>query len=473
MKKTGILAVSLIAIMTAGAARADLASTGYVDGAVEAEITKKKVGTITESDVPKYLNDTDNFPSMKAAIAIANAAANPLVDQRQEKSTANYQMGNEDGEWTTMSDAQQGALNSGVTSGTVSQVATNKSAIEDINDATTGILALAKADATTKANKALADAKSYTDTKTTNMQVTTNMATAETVVAADKGSTTKYTSVAAAEKIAKDAADDVAGDVTSLTTRVSTNESAIKTINDSAVMKSGVTTETVGQVATNKSDIAAIKTEQTTQNTDIKTVTDKVNAAGTGLDSKLPTATYTAQVGSTVTAEAMNTDAATVVGAIKEVSTAVKGLQTGENSVDKKIETATADMQIKSKISTAATVDMDKAGAEKDVKYTSVAAAEKLAGEAATAEVGKIDGTYTVTGNGVISSVTQTDGKITNVARRAIVDADIDANAKIAVNKLAMPAECKDSECALVYDTATKGPKWQVVVSSYTPTSGN
>ena len=156
----------------------------------------------------------------------------------------------------------------------------------------------AASDATTKSAQALADAKSYTNTKTSDMQVKANISTAANVDT-DKGGAnkdSKYPSVAAAEKLAKDAASAVAGDVTTLTGRVSTlegdnttnkaniktNADAITTINNSAVMKSNIDSTKVGQIATNKTDIANIKTEQATQNTNItaaKKAADDAQAA--------------------------------------------------------------------------------------------------------------------------------------------------------------------------------------------------
>jgi hypothetical protein len=45
------------------------------------------------------------------------------VDEKQDKSTADYQVGTADGTWRTLTTAEKAALQSGVTSDTVSQVA--------------------------------------------------------------------------------------------------------------------------------------------------------------------------------------------------------------------------------------------------------------------------------------------------------------------------------------------------------------
>ncbi|MCR5194258.1 MAG: hypothetical protein K6B71_01885 [Alphaproteobacteria bacterium] len=56
---------------------------------------------------------------------------------KQPVSNAGYQMGNVNGTWQTMSAAQQNALNSGVTTSTVSQVATNTANIAGKQPAST------------------------------------------------------------------------------------------------------------------------------------------------------------------------------------------------------------------------------------------------------------------------------------------------------------------------------------------------
>lgn len=52
------------------------------------------------------------------------------VDEKQDKSTADYQVGMANGTWQTLTDAEKAALQSGVTSNTVSQVATNTTELD-------------------------------------------------------------------------------------------------------------------------------------------------------------------------------------------------------------------------------------------------------------------------------------------------------------------------------------------------------
>lgn len=72
MKKlSGLLAVSLVAVMMAPAARADIASTAYVDKNMEAKANKV-------TDVDNYTGDedsTDKYPSMAVASQMAKKAA--------------------------------------------------------------------------------------------------------------------------------------------------------------------------------------------------------------------------------------------------------------------------------------------------------------------------------------------------------------------------------------------------------------
>ena len=195
-------------------------------------------------------------------------------------------------------DSQVGTVTAGNMGTSATTVVTAIKEVKDDATAAAQAAANAASDATTKSAQALADAKSYTNTKTSDMQVKANISTAANVDT-DKGGAnkdSKYPSVAAAEKLAKDAANAVAGNVTTLTGRVSTletdnttnkasiktNADAITTINNSAVMKSNIDSTKVGQIATNKTDIATIKGEQATQNTNIaaaKTAADNAKAA--------------------------------------------------------------------------------------------------------------------------------------------------------------------------------------------------
>ncbi len=86
--------------------------------------TKINIDTINTYDTLHTDNDA-RIPSVKVAEEIAAAMGDAAVaaakNVYQVKSTANYQMGGPNGAWTTMSSAQQAALNSGITADKVTQ----------------------------------------------------------------------------------------------------------------------------------------------------------------------------------------------------------------------------------------------------------------------------------------------------------------------------------------------------------------
>ena len=81
-------------------------------------VTKAQVG----------LGNVDNTADADKPVSTAQQAA---LDGKQNISTANYQMGNANGAWTTMTTAQQNALNSGATTAKINAIATNTQAIAD------------------------------------------------------------------------------------------------------------------------------------------------------------------------------------------------------------------------------------------------------------------------------------------------------------------------------------------------------
>ena len=165
MKK--IFMASLVAMMAVTAANADIASTDYVmsrtgnvssleiikdienktlTGAVErlagrqqliaglAESNTSRIEGLTSSKADKattYTKDEADAEFLNEAEVDAAIASKTSADiaGKQLKSTADYQLGNSNGGWTTMTDEQKKALNSGVTAAIVNQVATNKTDI--------------------------------------------------------------------------------------------------------------------------------------------------------------------------------------------------------------------------------------------------------------------------------------------------------------------------------------------------------
>ena len=145
IKTKFVFAVSLVAMLAVGSAWAsapgknesvDTAHTVYTDQSPTS--TEVEGGTAIAGVT--YVNRAVNKAGAAATAAEAHAAAagksalaaaesatqaassaksaNDTLLKKQPISTANYQMGNASGSWTTMTTAQQDALNSGVTSAT-------------------------------------------------------------------------------------------------------------------------------------------------------------------------------------------------------------------------------------------------------------------------------------------------------------------------------------------------------------------
>ena len=176
------------------------------------------------------------------------------------------------------------ALDLANTYGAKSDVEANTSAIAAINNAETGFLAQAAADATTKANKALDDAKAYTDqevgavdakfadyTKTTDLNTTfATDAEVETIQTTLQGNID--TKVATETYNAK---------VTELETAIAGKQTALNE-GQLAAVNSGVTSATVDQVATNKTKSEANETAISSLSSDLATKITKPAACETG-----------------------------------------------------------------------------------------------------------------------------------------------------------------------------------------------
>ena len=139
------------------------------------------------------------------------------------------------------------------TYGAKSAVEANTSAITAINNAETGLLAQAKADAAAKADKALEDAKAYTDqevsavdakfadyTKTTELDTT--FAT-DTEVAGVKSELEGKIGAKVAQSDYDTKVGELEGAIAANKGATETNAEDIKAINESAVMNSGITAE--------------------------------------------------------------------------------------------------------------------------------------------------------------------------------------------------------------------------------------
>ena len=140
IKTKFVFAVSLVAMLAVSSAWAnapgDGESVGDAHEVYGESLSEKATGIAGVSYVNRVVNKAGasaqaaeahaaaagqsalNAASSAAAAASSAKSANDALVNKQPKSTADYQMGNASGSWTTMTTKQQDALNSGVTSKT-------------------------------------------------------------------------------------------------------------------------------------------------------------------------------------------------------------------------------------------------------------------------------------------------------------------------------------------------------------------
>ena len=252
---TSILAISVIAVMSAGAARADIASTTYVDNKVSPVSTKANTNAsditalksskenvvnkvLSGGDMEKALAATDadtKYPTLKASLEIAQIAAGAA--------TATYgELANHDAVSTDLID------NGAVTTAKVADGAITSDKIADgtiVNADIAADAAIAQSKIAGLAGS-IADAKQAgTDAATAldNYKTTNDAALAKVKTTADNTATAvnnTTTGLAATNKIATDNAAKLAtmatsATVTALTTRVETAENNIKGKQDKLV----------------------------------------------------------------------------------------------------------------------------------------------------------------------------------------------------------------------------------------------
>lgn len=182
------------------------------------------------------------------------------------------------------------ALDLANTYGAKSDVEANTSAIAAINNAETGFLAQAAADATTKANKALDDAKAYTDEKVTDMATNSSVDTKLNEYTKTTELDSTFATDAEVETIqttlqgnidAKVATETYNAKVTELETAIGGKQTALNE-GQLAAVNSGVTSATVDQVATNKAKSEANETAISSLSSDLANKISKPAACDTG-----------------------------------------------------------------------------------------------------------------------------------------------------------------------------------------------
>lgn len=471
MKKlSGLLAVSLIAIMMAPAARADIASTAYVDtkddaisDAMEVKANKK---TSTEQLSEK---DDTSYPTVAAAYNIANVAlGDNAVEKEQGTAGANKALiTNASGTVTTGTIATGMITNSAVTNGKIANGAVTADKI-GANAVTTAKIA----------DSAVTDAKLATDSVTplkvkdglitagTNVTVSRNASTGVvTISSAD----TKYTLPAATDKVlggvmvdtamsdtstnpvqnkvanaaiadAKKAGTDAAtaaANAKSAADAAQATANGLKTSKQDTLVATGdganiagddgvsVSIDSTSGKITVKGNQAAISTALAGKQASLSTA--QMNAVNSGITSTkvssydaavttanaaLPKATYDSQVG-TVSAANMGTTATTVVGAIKEIKDAV----------------STAD---------GAAVKADQGTTNKDKAVITDANGKVTTGQIATGMVADKAVTTAKIADGAVGTTQLGANAVTSakIADGTIVNADISTSAAIAQSKI-------------------------------------
>lgn len=249
---TSILAISVIAVMSAGAARADIASTTYVDNKVSPVATKantnageiaklqtdkqdKSAMVDSTSDKLTEKNDT-NYPTVAAVYDIANNALGSSIGAKLDKKFTGEAdknkavITNADGAITTGTISSAMIANGAVTSAKIADgTIVNADIAADAAIAQSKIAGLAGSIADAK--QAGTDAATALD----NYKTTNDAALAKVKTTADNTATAvnnTKTGLAATNKIATDNATKLATMATSdtvnaLTTRVGTAESNI------------------------------------------------------------------------------------------------------------------------------------------------------------------------------------------------------------------------------------------------------
>lgn len=227
MKKVGFLAVSLAALMSVGAARADIASTTYVDNIADTKQDKLTIDTLSSYDT-KHTDNDSRIPTVKVAEEIAGATADAAITATVTQIGNTY--------------ATKAALTEETNARTSADTALGTRIDNEVSARTSGDNAI-------------------------NTKIGT-VPTGKTVVG-----------------MIEEAQEAATYDDTTVKADIKKNADAITTINSSAVMTSGATKTKIDAIATNTSDIATIKTQQTTQD-------GKISALETGKQDNLG---YTAE----------------------------------------------------------------------------------------------------------------------------------------------------------------------------------
>jgi len=369
MKRAGFLVASLAAFLAVGAARADIASTTYVD-----DIAKTKQDTLKIDNMSSYnTSNADNderIPTVKVAEDIASASADAAVTaaaniySRKKEEFVTPLTASNKGLTKAEMDAESAARTSADTAlgtriddeiaartaadnainKTIGTVPADKTVVELIDDAKTA--------ATYDDTELKADIAENTSaiTAINNSAVMVSGATKEKIDAI-KTNTDAIATLNAADTVDGSVDNKIKVAVDAINTAVEGKADKATTLAGYNIGDAYTKTETDAAVATAKKAgtdaAAALDTYKTSNDAAVQAAAATANANKTaiesttsGLGTKLPTATYDAEVGD-VSATNMGTTATTVVAAIKEVG----GKATTAQAAATQANTAASDAQ--------------------------------------------------------------------------------------------------------------------------------
>ena len=342
---TSILAISVIAVMSAGAARADIASTTYVDNKVSpvsakadtnaGEITKLQTGKQDKSamvdSTSENLSETNdtNYPTVAAVYTIAANALGTQVNNKLDKKFT----GEANKSKAVITDA-----NGAITTGTISSAMITDGAVTSAK-----ILDGTIADADIAANAAIAQSKIA--------GLATSIADAKSAgTAAASALNTYKTSNDAAVKAVKTTADNTAAAVNNETTGLAAtkkiadaNAEKLKTVATSATV-----TELTARVGTAETNITNLQNGK--QN---KLVSSGENANISGSNGVSVTVGTDGKIAVTGNQTAINTAIAEAKKAGTDAASALNTYKTSNDAaVAKKADSATMTTELAKKENT-------------------------------------------------------------------------------------------------------------------------
>ena len=342
---TSILAISVIAVMSAGAARADIASTTYVDNKVspvsdKANANAGEIATLKSGKQDKSAmvdsnsenlsesNDT-NYPTVAAVYTIATSALGNQVNNKLDK------------KFTGEADKNKAVItnsNGAITTGTISSAMITDGAVTSAKIADGTI-----ADADIAANAAIAQSKIS--------GLTTSIADAKSAgTAAASALNTYKTSNDAAVKAVKTTADNTAAAVNNETTGLAAtkkiadaNAEKLKTVATSATV-----TELTARVGTAETNITNLQNGK--QN---KLVSSGENANISGSNGVSVTVGTDGKIAVTGNQTAINTAIAEAKKAGTDAASALNTYKTSNDAaVAKKADSATMTTELAKKENT-------------------------------------------------------------------------------------------------------------------------